>query len=224
MTRTRLIFGAATACLTAPAHAQLVEISVDARDEVLGAAHAVIVFDTSSAPIDGNATTVTFEAYDASLSVDFPDFYLHNPGLAEVGDLRKASSATILYSTQEREILIRVEAPHCSLELEIESPVGPFHPYMTTLPTSPAAYLFDGQETQRVRVGFAEQSDESPARTGEALWRPLDGFTGAVTYTVRSLPEPEPQGCTEADLAPPFGLLDFDDVLAFINSFNADCP
>ncbi len=227
ITRIARMLCVSTACLAgaAPAlHAQLIEISIEVRDETLGSASAVVLFDTASAPVDGTATTVTFDAYDASMSVEFADFYAHSPGYAEQIMLRKASAASLRYSTQDREIVVRIEAPGCSLELEIESPVGPFHPSMTALPSNPTAYLFDGFDTEHVHATFTKAIDEQTQLEGEAQWNPIDAFTGAITYTIRALPAPEPQPCTEADLAPPFGVLDFDDVLAFLDSFNAGCP
>jgi len=226
MDRTKRMIGVATLCLGAgisSSHAQLIEITIDSRDLVSGTAHAVVLFDTTAPQTEFTATSVTFEAYDASLSVDFANFYHHGPGHAEQPLLRKAGVASLTYTTQGRELVIRVETIDCTLELEVESPVGPFHPYMTALPENPSAYLFDGFDTQRVRAFFTETLDEQTTRTGEALWNPIDAFTGALAYTVRTLPAPEPERCTEADLAPPFGVLDFDDVLAFIDAFSAAC-
>lgn len=216
-------FGLGVALAASSLRAQLIAISIEARDPDLGTAHAIILLDVNAPPVSNSATSVTFEAYDASMSVDFANFYAHGPGHAELNELRKASAAFVSYSTQEREILFTIDAPHCSLTFEVESPVGPFHPYMSSLPSNPTAYLFDGFDDQRVRVVFTETADEQTTLEGEARWTPADKFTGALAYTVRALPEPEPQRCSEADLAPPFGIVDFDDVLAFINAFDHAC-
>ena len=226
-TRTPMLHAAPIAgalCLGALAHAERIEITIDARDPVLGTAHAVVYFDTQAPPVGGDAISVTFEATEAAMSVDFADFYAHGPGHAEGFARRKPASGVISYSTQDREILLTLSTPVCTLTLEVDSPVGPFHPYMTSLPANPTAYLFDGVSDQRVRVAFTESLDDQTTRSGEATWNPVDAFTGALAYTVRVLPDPEPQGCSEADLAPPFGVVDFDDVLAFIDAFQNACP
>lgn len=222
LTPTALVLG--VLCLPLAARAQRVEFTIDARDPLLGTANAVVIFDTLAPPTDGDAISVTFDALDAAMSLDFADFYEHGPGHAEGFARRKASDASLSYSTQGREILITLSNPHCTLTLEIDSPVGPFHPYMTNLPDNPTAYLFNGVSDQRVRVTFSEYLDDQTTRSGQATWNPTDAFTGALTYTVRILPDPEPEGCSEADLAPPFGVVDFDDILAFIQAFQTSCP
>lgn len=225
MPRTTLLLAAPIlGAIALGARAERLEFTIDARDPLLGTAHAVVIFDTLAPPTGGDAISVTFDALDASLSLDFADFYEHGPGHAEGFARRKPGDATLTYSTQDREIRVALSTPHCDLTLEIDSPVGPFHPYMTNLPANPTAYLFDGVSDQRVRVTFSETLDDQTTRSGQATWTPADAFTGALTYTVRLLPEPEPEGCSEADLAPPFGVVDFDDILAFIQAFQHACP
>lgn len=223
----RLLAATLAILLATPIRAQLIEISLEARDPNLGAAHAVIVLDTTAEPIANTATTVTFDVFDASLSVDFADFYPHGPGHTEPGERREATGASITYSTQLREIRVTLEAPGAWLTFEVDAPVGPFHPYMTALPSDPTAYLFDGFDDQRVHAAFSQTTEnpttgEQTTLAGASSWTPATGFTGALAYTVRVLPEP--QRCSEADLAPPFGIVDFDDVLAFIDAFNHACP
>ena len=52
--------------------------------------------------------------------------------------------------------------------------------------------------------------------TGAGLNLGATGVPGLVAIT-------SPQGCNDADLAPSFGVLDFDDVLRFLTSFGAGC-
>ena len=53
--------------------------------------------------------------------------------------------------------------------------------------------------------------------SGAALDLGPTGNTGLVAITSR-------QGCNDADLAPTFGQLDFDDVLRFLTTFGQGCP
>eukprot|EP00913_Durusdinium_trenchii_P006083 g5695.t1 len=54
-------------------------------------------------------------------------------------------------------------------------------------------------------------------RTAQAVNLGPTGNTGLVALTTYT-------GCSDADLAPPFGVLDFSDVLSFLTAFGAGCP
>ncbi len=63
------------------------------------------------------------------------------------------------------------------------------------------------------------------------IWNTVGGFDlgddGRFFVSVREVPDPNPpmpDGCSEADLAEPYGVLDFSDVVAFLSAFSVGCP
>ncbi len=69
----------------------------------------------------------------------------------------------------------------------------------------------------------------SPGSFGaSSVWDPKDSAFNHGGFSFRVAqgdpPTPKTESCSEADLAQPFGVLNFDDVLAYLTAFGAGCP
>jgi hypothetical protein len=49
-------------------------------------------------------------------------------------------------------------------------------------------------------------------------------LTGAVQYILGGTPAPQPRPCSPADLAAPFGILNFFDLTEFLDLLSQSCP
>ena len=107
--------------------------------------------------------------------------------------------------------------PHISLKLEISSAPG-FAGATLSLPERPEDYFV--APGGNVLLQYAEEQG-SIASIG---WGESVGyFGGKFSIAVREV-EPAPADLCDADLAAPFGELNFNDVLAYLTSFGAGCP
>ena len=73
-------------------------------------------------------------------------------------------------------------------------------------------------------ANFETPTLESP----NVVWSRDEGFgNGVFSLSVRNVPNPDPpqpEGCSVAALAEPYGVHDFSDVVAYLAAFGAGCP
>lgn len=111
----------------------------------------------------------------------------------------------------------RAPDPHVSLKLGVVHANG-FPASLVTLPESPEAYFVAPGGS--VQLQYAEeQGSLASIGWGEAVGY----FGGKFTITIRQV-EPSPADLCDADLAEPFGVLNFNDVMAYLAAFGAGCP
>ena len=91
---------------------------------------------------------------------------------------------------------------------------GAAAPGMTALEFGPDGQLYSLPNVQTPNAGDLYLINP---RTANAVNLGATGNTGLVALTSRLQ-------CNSADLAPPFGQLDFSDVIAFLGAFGAGCP
>ncbi|MFI4897918.1 MAG: GC-type dockerin domain-anchored protein [Phycisphaerales bacterium JB059] len=188
----------------------------------LGGVTATVVFDTADAPTDSTLQTVTFDALTGSIEgVLFGVDPETNPSAANAAPVRLTGpidSGNLIYSqTGDENMRVTLTQGQTTLTLTVFSPAGDFTPVMPSLPDAPEAYVVEDETDFRVQ--------------GNVLHDAMGIFTtidrsgsfvvaiGGVSYNARLVGEPVVPPCNGADLAEPYGQLDFDDILAFLTAF-----
>ena len=175
----------------------------------MGGAHGWFVFDTERAPIESGPTGIVYEidAFDVSRFLSRVDG-AHSGRLTERDAYAqfKAAPDVDFYALQ---IFDQDDNALVSVQVFVDDG-GLFAG--ATLPDDVASYhsTFAGGSVQFV----------GEAGLGQVY---NDGDLG-FRFRVREVGAPEPKPCSEVDLAEPFGVLNFDDVLAFLVRFGAGCP
>lgn len=174
----------------------------------MGGAHGWFVFDTERAPIESGPQGIIYEidAFDVSRFFSRVDS-AHSGRLTERDAVArfKAAPDVDFYALQ---VFDESDNPLASVQVFVDDGglfAGP------TLPGDVASYhsTFAGGSVQFIGIGGIGQVYN-------------DGDFG-FRFRVREVAAPEPKPCSEVDLAEPFGVLNFDDVLAFLVEFGAGC-
>ncbi len=180
---------------------------------------ASFVFSTTARPIASTGVFVAFavadfEAHATDLSL--------NPEPPRTLDPSNAS-ATIIYFIETDTLTFNISNSDDSFLLSIKRPSGAFSSSMTSLPDAPGDYSFAGGPTDQIKASYQNPTMTFAADTD---WSPADQYENgeSIVYMLKLASAPEPDPCSEADLALPFGVLDFSDVLAFLSAFGAGCP
>lgn len=196
-----------------------IEVGVRAQevDELGQVATSVFraVFDASSPP----AVLPSFLIFDSVASEGVGDpgegesspFRVDDPTRDEMMQL---ASAFIRYSPDTQRLKVEfVTTEGLSAELSLHAS-NAFSQGMTSLPDIPSAFKHSGDGP----MSYVHRSGTT--------WDPDDGYAnGAFVYWVALVEDPgAPKPCSVADLAEPFGLLDFADVLAYLSAYGAGCP
>ena len=192
----------------------------EAGDAQPGRAIARVVLDAGAPPASNSGTIVAFDLLEASASTA-PLSSAHFTPAATVAladgsvftpTRLSYNSATDLYTVQ-----VSGASPTGSVNVTfIVNPGSGFTPGLTSPPDAPEDYLGTS-----VSVTFSGPG----AQAAPAWFNSLGFIDGAVTLRARAFdPPPAPEGCSVADLAPPFGQLDFSDVVAYLTAFGAGCP
>lgn len=180
-----------------------------------GSASGYFTFDTDAPPISTDGVVLTFDVADHDYT-----YTIVNAGVTSVQHLDPSNStARIIYKSSNDTLTLQINrtdgGPAVSTSLIIAQPAGGFSASMTTLPDS----------------GYGPHANVSCYVTAQgtlyqALWNAASSsFTaGAIQYTTGGVSAPAPRACSPADLAAPFGQLNFFDVSAFLSAFNAGCP
>lgn len=179
-----------------------------------GSASGHFTFDTDAAPLTSDGVTLTFAIADYVYN-----YTLVNSGVTTVRQLNPSNStARIIYKASNDTLTLQVTRNDndgtTSSSIVIVDPAGPFNGSMTSLPES--GYGAFGN----ISMFLNENGVLS-----QALWNASNNtFTaGAVQYNFGFVGAPTPPPC-EADIAPPFGALNFFDFSEYLNRFNAGCP
>lgn len=174
----------------------------------MGGAHGWFVFDTELAPTESGPTGIVYEidSFDVSRFLSRVDS-AHSGRLTERDAYAQFKAAPVgdFYSLQ---IFDADDNALVSLQMFVDD--GDVFDG-ATLPDDPASYhsTFAGGGLQFIGVGSIAQVYN-------------DGDFG-FRFRVREVGAPEPGPCSEVDLAEPFGVLNFDDVIAFLVAFGAGC-
>ncbi len=179
----------------------------------------LFTFSTSAPPTTVTTLFVIFDIADFSVTI----VDLHPSGDAPVTLTPLTSTAGLFYSIESDSLTVLVMDSDHTYTFVIDSPAGSFSPGMRSLPDLPADYAFDGATTDQVSASYQDAAMAFPADTD---WSPASGYENneLVSYMLRAASEPAGPACSQADLAPPFGVHDFSDVLAFLTAFGAGCP
>lgn len=195
--------------------------------------HARLVFD-AGAPFDPDPLGLSIDAVEAELNISPPaEFGAANPfvdlsGALVLGDPSVSGSATLAYSFPGRVVLdVQLLRPNViatetyTLEVELLGVASAAWEGIASLPDDPAAYRADTLVDVRFTI--------SDVLGQTVRWHGFGddpGFRdGTLSIVVRAIEPPTGSGgCNIADLAEPFDLLNFDDALAFLTAFGADCP
>lgn len=211
-----------------PASAEHIELTVSLSTvpgdivATLGGAVATVVFDTDEPPIESDLQSVTFGGVAGTLDAALYSVGENeSPSIANADPVRLAGaidSAMLTYSQAgNRNLSLTLTKGDATLTLTVFEPAGAFSPSMTSLPDDPGAYIVL-DETDYVVFANVLTDDESIFasidRSGSFL-----STIGGVSYNARTVTAPQLPPCNAADLAAPFGQLDFDDVLAFLTAF-----
>ena len=171
-------------------------------------------FDTTAQAVDRTPDRVEFAVQDHEVAVTTVADGAHaqrvfGPANSTASIVYEGTNDTLTF------VLRQTEGPELELRLQIVEPPGPFTVAMDTLPP-------DGYATQGSVFGVLE----TPGTAFQAIWLAQnDAFlVGAVQYGVAETTAPEPGPCSPADLAPPFGVLNFFDLQAYIQILNQGCP
>ncbi|MCC5822956.1 MAG: hypothetical protein LAT64_04470 [Phycisphaerales bacterium] len=171
-------------------------------------------FDTSAPAILRTENRVEFAVQDHEVAVTsiigaVPRQRILRPNNSTAKIVYDGTSDSLTF------ILNQTEGPELELRLQIVEPNGPFTVSMQTLPAS--GYATNGSVFSVL---------ETVGRSFQAIWlSPNNVFVvGAVQYAVGGTLPPEPRPCSAADLAPPFGILNFFDLQEFLQIFSQGCP
>ncbi|MEZ6244203.1 MAG: hypothetical protein R3B57_14305 [Phycisphaerales bacterium] len=203
-----------------------IEVSVSACEfddqPDVGSVRARWVFDASAPPVSVVPVGLTFNAVEGeawySAGVDCDDAFA---ALTDELPSEGVVQAALFYSIPGQSLLLTLENEDASksVTLLIASATDAFRADMTSLPNVPAAYQpFEPHESVAINA-------QSPAFEVLAAWDATTGDDrGRVRVGVRVVDPPESPGCSAADIASPFGVLDFSDVFAFLMAFGGGCP
>ncbi len=217
---------------TAPARAEHVEITIAVSAvpgqvvTALGGVVATVVFDTDAPPTASNLNSVTFAGVAGKIDgVLYTVPAETNPSSANPAPIvvdGPITSAELVYSQSgDGSMIVRLIMGGATVTLTVIAPAGPFSPAMLSLPDAPAAYLVADPLDYRVSAGLLTG--------GTGVFASVQRINasvvaiGGVSYNVR-LVDPPQEACSAADLAPPFGVLDFSDVFDFLVAFGTGCP
>ncbi len=187
------------------------------------------VFDAGAPPTFVSGDAITFSSVSARYSIGHrfapgavSDVPFSTEGVLLPGRevIVLPSAATITYLIAENEISLTVISPDGKAGvaiLEIDAHPA-FFPGMTSLPDAPEDYGTANPETDLIVGTGSDGTSPVVARWPNGV---NTSVSNALAWSVRVLPDPEP--CLP-DLAEPFGVLDFSDVLAFLSAFAAGCP
>lgn len=180
------------------------------------------VFDASAPPVSSDATRIVFEPVSCDLTISSASSPLTVPSQTVTSDDPIASftaKLTVFRLTQNYRLEIEAvdAAINQSIEVNIDA-LPAFGPSITSLPDDPADYRpLDTMDASYSDGGvlddFMAWNHELGFVNGRMFYRALEVEPGTPT-----------PGCNEADLAPPFGTLDFSDVIAYLTAFGAGCP
>ncbi|MEZ6244201.1 MAG: hypothetical protein R3B57_14295 [Phycisphaerales bacterium] len=228
----RLALAACLLAPVAPVHAEHVEftisVSAAAGDIVttLGGAVATVVFDTDAPPTASDLQTVTFSAVAGRIDGVLYDVVAGaNPSASDASPQSiagKITAAELVYSQAGTpNMVVRLHLGSATLTLTVLSPAGPFSPSMTSLPDTTAAYRIADPLHYTVFAGLLDSGAGAFASIQRS--NTTVASIGGVSYNVRLVDAPT-DPCSVADLAEPYGVLDFSDVFAFLVAFGAGCP
>jgi len=188
----------------------------------LGGGVAIVIFDTDAPPLASDVQTVTFGAAGGRIdAVLFEVDPVTNPSAANaapVSVVGEIESAELIYSqVGDPNIIVRLTLGDATATLTVFSPAGAFSPAMLSLPDAPEDYVVADKADFRVFGNVLADGlgvFASINRQGAFV-----STIGGVSYNARLVDPPTLPPCNEADLAEPFGMLDFDDVLVFLTGF-----
>ncbi len=180
---------------------------------------ATILFDAGAPPVSADKNFVVFDVEHFRADV----LALKAPGEPRFTLTPDNAAASIVYVVRDDTLLFSILEAERTFRLTIERPAGSFSGAMTSLPDAPADYAFDGTDNDEVSATYMRVST---AESVEAVWNPDDLYERGetVAYMVRQASPRDPEPCSAVDLATPFGVLNFSDVLAFLAAFGAGCP
>ncbi len=221
---------AATTPLTGPALAgdgPFIEITIHAHafDANPEGARAMLrlVFDAGAAPDGFAGDQPYFFSVEGELTVAPDDDPFLEQYWTTIVGVSALSSAALSYNPPAGEITINatglVSSGHGFVDAMVGIRVGDAFPdLLESLPDDPEDFLGADRVTCHMASSQANVA---------ASWTPAGGFSnGSVSVRARVVERPEEPapGCSIADLAAPFGVLNFDDALAFLSAFAAGCP
>ena len=171
-------------------------------------------FDTDAPAVDRTPDRVEFAVQDHEVTVTTIAGADHAQRVLRPAD----STARIVYDATNDTltfVLNQTQGDEIELRLQIVAPDGPFDASMDTLPG-------DGYETQASVFGVLQ----TPGVAFQSIWLDsADAFVvGAVQYAVAPSDAPAPRPCSPADLSAPFGVLNFFDLQAYLQSLAQGCP
>lgn len=172
-------------------------------------------FSTTAGPVEVTDTTIEFAVADHEVSVTT----MVGARGAERFELDPTnSSAKIVYNASNDSlafILTGTGSEPLDMTFTIVDPVGDFNLAMTNMPT--AGYVANGSVFNLLNAsGDAFQA---------IYLRPNNVFAvGAVQYSAGAASAPLPRPCNAADLAAPFGILNFFDLTSYLTILQEGCP
>lgn len=172
-------------------------------------------FSTTEGPTDATASSVEFAVQDHEFAVTT---MIGGQGARRYDLNPTNSTARAVYNagTDALEFLVTsTDSEGLRLVFTIHDPAGDFNVNMTNMP-----------EVGYVANGSVFCVLHTPARSFQAVYlRPNSVFAvGAVQYSAGAGAQPPPRPCSIADLVAPFGVVDFFDLVAYLNELNAGCP
>jgi len=175
----------------------------------VGGAHGWFQFDTDRAPIDSGPLGIIYEIDSFEVSR-----FLASASGSQMGSLTERDAVARFKAAPDFDfyaLQIFDKDDNALVSLQMFVADGSVFDGIT-LPDAPASYDAPsaGGGLQFIGVGGIAQVFD-------------DGDFG-FRYRVTETGAPTPKPCSEVDLAEPFGVLDFDDVLAFLIAFAPGCP
>lgn len=171
-------------------------------------------FDTNAQAVVRTPDTVEFAVQDHEVAVTsiigaVPRHRVFQPNNSTAKIVYDGTNDSLTF------VLNQTEGAALELRFQIVEPLGPFTVSMDTLPAN-------GYGTQSSVFGVLETAGAS----FQAIWlSPNDLFlVGAVQYATGGTLPPDPRPCSPADLAPPFGILNFFDLQEYLQIFSKGCP
>lgn len=172
-----------------------------------------LTFDTDAPPLSADGTRAVFAIGDHDVAVT-----TMVGAVARVRTLTpENSTARLVFEATPRSVILEIEATDAdplTIGLRLLDPSGAFALDMPSLPA--------GGYNARGSV-FMVMNTRGTAF--QAAWlRPNDLFvTGAIQYIVGGTPPPPARPCSPADLAAPFGVLNFFDLVAYLDLLQQGC-
>ncbi len=176
------------------------------------------VFSTTAGPVKVTDTTIEFAIADHDFSITTmvggrgAERFDLNPTNSDAKVVYTAASDSLAFTLTGREG--GGDEP-LDLTFTIVNPAGDFNLDMTNMPAT--GYVANGSVFSLLHAsGDAFQA---------VYLRPNNVFTaGAVQYSAGATNEPPPRPCNAADLAAPFGILNFFDLTTYLNILQQGCP